>query len=158
MAVTGKSYVNITPGKLNAGQPEIVYVNENSSITALRGAPVIITSGYPAECGANPALIFGFLVEAGRNKAAVTTDKGQGIYPARFGKQFAGTLNATLTQAMIGSVANLVKGSSTWYLDTSTSISSVAQCRIEEVAEGFEIGDTAPVVYFTVLQAKIEES
>jgi len=157
MAVTGKSYVNITPGRLNAGQPEVVYVSENSSVTALRGAAVVRTGGYILECGANPAAIFGFLAQAGRNTTAAGKDK-IGVYPLRFGQTFVGTLKATLTQAMVGSVANLVAGSSTWYLDTSTSISSVAQVVIEGPAEGFAIGDTNPTVYFTPVQGVIEES
>lgn len=157
MAVTGKSYVNISPGKLNAGMPEVVYVKEASEQTGLRGTPVIITGGYATQVAADPALIFGFLAEAGQNGASDGA-KTAAIYPVRFGKQFVGTLKATLTQAMIGSVANLVEGSSTWYLDTSTSLSSAAQVRIEEPAEGFAVGDTNPLVYFTVLQAKIEES
>lgn len=157
MAVTGKSYVNITPGKVGAGQPEVVYVSENSSVTATRGAAVIRTGGYITECGANPAAVFGFLAEAGNNNAAAGSNT-IGVYPVRFGKTFVGTLKATLTQAMVGSVANLVAGSSTWYLDTSTSISSAAQVVIENPAEGFAVGDTNPLVYFTVIQSKVEES
>lgn len=157
MAKTGKSYVNISPGKLNAGMPEVIYVKEASEQTGLRGAPMVITSGYATQMAADGVLLTGFLAEnAGNGASAGATESA--IYPVRFGKQFVGTLKATLTQAMIGSVANLVEGSSTWYLDTSTSISSVAQVRIEEPAEGFEVGDTNPLVYFTVVQAKVEES
>lgn len=153
---TGKSYVNITPGKLNAGMPEVIYVKEASEQTALRGAPMVITAGYATQMAANGVLLFGFLAEAGQNGASDGA-KTSAIYPVRFGKQFVGTLKATLTQAMIGSQANLVQGSSTWYLDTSTSISSVAQVRIEDVAEGFAVGDVNPLVYFTVIQADVEE-
>ena len=157
MAKTGKSYVNITPGLQGAGQPEVRYINESSSMSGLRGAPVVNTAGNITELAANGVLIYGFLAEAG-NSASATGLNDIGIYRARLGTQFAGTLKATLTAAMIGSIANLVKGSSTWYLDTSTSISSVAQVYIEDVAEGFEIGDTQPIVYFTLIQSMIEET
>jgi len=157
MAVTGKSYVNITPGLQAAGQPEVKYISETSSMSGLRGAPVVSTAGHITELAANGVLIYGFLAEAGNSNSA-TGLNDIGVYRARLGTRFAATLKATLTNAMIGSIANLVKGSSTWYLDTSTSISSVAQCYIEDVGEGFEIGDTQPIVYFTLIQSMIEES
>lgn len=150
MAVTGKSYVPITGGTVGAGVPEVVYVAENSSVTATKGAPVTISSGYATQCSANPATVYGFLETAGANNAAQGTSKSR-IIRAKAGARYVGTLKATLTQAMIGSVANLVAGSSTWYLDTSTSVSSAAQVQVEAPAEGFAIGDTQPLVYFTFI-------
>lgn len=154
---TGKTFAQISPGKLVAGQPEVVYVSEKSEQNFFRGAPVVRTGGYAVEMAANGVLLYGFAAEAARSGSADGV-YDTAIYPIRFGRNFVGSLKATLTQAMIGSVANLVESASTWYLDTSTSISSVAQCVIEGVAEGFAVGDTNPLVYFTVIQADVEES
>jgi len=154
---TGATYVRISPGKLVAGQPEVVYVAEKSEQNFFRGAPVVRTGGYAVEMAANGTAIYGFAAEAARSGSADGV-YDTAIYPIRFGRNFVGSLNATLTQAMIGSVCNLVESASTWYLETATSISSVAQCVIEGPAEGFVIGDTKPLVYFTVIQADVEES
>lgn len=154
---TGKTFVAISPGRVVAGQPEVVYVKEGSEQTFDRGAPIVRTSGYAVEMGANGVLLHGFAAEDGRSGAADGTYE-TAIYPARFGRTFVGSLDATLTQAMIGSVANLVESASTWYLNTADSLSSVAQVVIEGPAEGFVVGDIDPLVYFTVKQAMIEES
>ena len=153
---TGKTFVAITPGKVTAGQPEVVYVKEASEQTFDRGAPLVRTGGYAIEMAANGVLVYGFAAEDGRSGAANGTYE-TAIYPVRFGRNFVGSLDATLTQAMIGSVANLVESASTWFLDTTGSISSVAQCVIEGPAEGFVVGDTDPLVYFTVIQSMVEE-
>jgi len=154
---TGKTFVAISPGKVVAGQPEVVYVKEASEQTFDRGAPIVRTSGYATEMAANGILLYGFAAEDGRSGAAAG-DYETAIYPCRFGRNFVGSLDATLTQAMIGSVACLVESASTWYLCTLTSVSSVAQVVIEGPAEGFVVGDTDPLVYFTIIQAMVEES
>lgn len=153
---TGKSYVPITPGRVVAGQPEVVYVPEASEQTFDRGAPLVRTAGLATEMAANGILLYGFAAEDGVSASSAGI-VNTAIYPVRFGRTFVGSLKATMTTAMIGSVANLVEASSTWYLDTSTSVSSVAQCVIEGPAEGFVVGDTNPLVYFTILQADVEE-
>lgn len=154
---TGKTFVPISPGRVVAGQPEVVYVKEKSEQNFFRGAPVVRTAGYATEMAANGVLLYGFAAEAARSGAADGTYE-TAIYPARFGRTFVGSLDATLTQAMIGSVANLVESASTWFIDTTASISSVAQVVIEGPAEGFVVGDTDPLIYFTVIQSMIEES
>lgn len=153
---TGKTFVPISPGKLVAGQPEVVYVKEGSEQTFDRGAPLVRTGGYAVEMGANGVLLYGFAAEDGRSGAANGTYE-TAIYKCGFGKNFVGSLDATLTQAMIGSVANLVESASTWYLNTADSLSSVAQVVIEGPAEGFVVGDTDPLVYFSVIQSMVEE-
>lgn len=153
---TGKTYVPITPGKLTAGMSEVVYIPEKSEQNFFRGAPVVRTGGYAVEMAANGVLLYGFAAEAASSGSADGV-YNTAIYPVRFGRNFVGSLNATLTQAMIGSVANLVESASTWFLDTTASISSVAQVVIEGPAEGFAVGDTKPLVYFTVIQADVEE-
>lgn len=153
----GKTFVPITPGRVVAGMPEVVYVAEGSEQTFDRGAPVVRTSGYAVEMASDGVLLHGFAAEDGSSGSANGV-YNTAIYPARFGRTFVGSLDATLTQAMIGSVANLLESASTWYLATLTSVSSIAQVVIEGPAEGFAVGDTDPLVYFTVVQAKIEES
>lgn len=154
---TGKTFVAISPGKVIAGQPETVYVKEGSEQTFDRGAPIVRTGGYALEMAANGVLLHGFAAEDGRSGAADGTYE-TAIYPVRFGRTFVGSLDATLTQAMIGSVANLVESASTWYINTADSLSSVAQVVIEGPAEGFAIGDVDPLIYFTVKQVCVEEA
>lgn len=153
---TGKTFVAISPGKVQAGQPEVVYVKEASEQTFDRGAPLVRTAGYATEMAANGVLLYGFAAEDGRSGAAAG-DYETPIYKCGFGKNFVGSLDAVLTQAMIGSVANLVESASTWYLNTADSLSSVAQVVIEGPAEGFAVGDTDPLVYFSVIQSMVEE-
>ena len=154
---TGKTFVPITPGRIVAGMPELVEIKEASEQTFDRGAPLVRTGGYAVEMGVNGVLLYGFAAEDGRSGAADGT-YSVGVYPARFGRTFVGSLDATLTQAMVGSVANLVESASTWYINTADSLSSVAQVVIEGPAEGFAVGDVDPLIYFTVKQAMIEES
>lgn len=153
----GKTFVPITPGRQVAGMPEVAYVAEASEQTFDRGAPIVRTAGYATEMAANGVLLYGFAAEDGSSGSAAGV-YNTAIYPARFGRKFVGSLDATLTQAMIGSVANLVESASTWYLATLTSLSSVAQVVIEGPAEGFAVGDTDPLVEFTIIQSMIEES
>jgi hypothetical protein len=156
MAITGKSYVPIGSGRRSAGHPDIMWVAEQTSVTGLRGTPVTLTGGYLVQMAADGVLLWGFLDKAGANStAAGNMCPVQRIKP---GVEYTGTLKATLTQAMVGSVCNLVEGSSTWYLDTSTSVSSVAQCYIVGPAEGFAIGDINPIIYFTVDHNLIQDT
>lgn len=156
MAKTGKSYKQISPSKLTAGMPEIHVVAEASEQTAILGAPVVVTAGYSTECAtATAAAIYGFL-ESNASNGASDGAKNSRILKANAGVRFTGTLEGVLAQTQIGGVANLVVASSSWYLGTATSISSAAQCMILGPAEGFNIGDTAAVVEFVVLNDKIQ--
>ena len=154
---TGKSFANIGVGEQDGYTQLACYdLKEASSQTYTVGAPVIRSAGYIKEAGANPATIYGFAVKAGGNGASdgATTAKVAKALP---GRRFTGTLSATsLAQAMIGSVVNLVAASSTWYLNTATSISSAAQCKIEGIAPRFALGDSMAEVVFTVIDDKID--
>lgn len=155
MAVTGKSYVPISAGPLEAGMPSVEVKAEASSQTALRGAPVVLTSGYATECSGSPTSIYGFLERAASNGASDGAEDSY-ILRAAPGRRFTGTLNATLTQAMIGSTAALLVGSSTWHLDTTASKSDSQAALIEGPAPGFAIGDTDPEVIFVLLNDVIQ--
>jgi hypothetical protein len=157
MAITGKTFVPITPAELPfGGAPELYEYPEGSSQTGSVGAPVAFTSGYIKEAAANATLIFGFLEKAGQNTAA-DGDKKARVFRAAPQRRFTGSLDtASFTQAMIGSVCNLVESANTWYLDTSTSISSVAQCVIVGLAKSFAVGDADPEVIFIVEDSKIQ--
>lgn len=156
MPKTGPTYARIKPMRRASGMSEIVRVKEKSSAVHIIGAPALITAGYAGEAGANPALIAGFFATPGANSATDGATEAfiDKAYP---GKEYVGSLNATLSQAMINSVANLTVSASTCFLDTTASISSAAQCVIVGPALGYAIGDTKPLVIFTVLGDKIQK-
>jgi len=153
MAITGKSYVNISPGKLGAGMPTVLELAEGSSETGLRGSPVTITSGYVVDMAVG-GQCFGFLAEPANNDTADGLSNIK-VYRAENGRLFTGTLKATLTQAMIGSSVALSRGSSTAYLDTATA-TSTHNCVVIGPVPPFAVGDTNPVVYFQVIGQSIE--
>lgn len=157
MAITGKKYVPISPGRRQAGLPRVVWKEEASSQTGTQGAPVYIDAGY-AKAGTTSNKLYGFLESAQSNSAANGDDKSR-VLVAEEGKEFVGTLGnvTSFTQAMVGSYAQLTVGSSTYYLQTvASSVSSNANCRIERPAGNFAVGDSTPEVVFTVIESFIQ--
>lgn len=154
---TGKSFANIGVGEQDGYTQLACYdLKEASSQTYTLGAPLIRSAGYIKEAGANPATVYGFGVRPGQNGASDGA-KNAKVAKALPGRRFTGTLSVTsLAEAMIGSSVNLVAASSTWYLNTATSISSAAQCKIEGPAPRFTYGDSMPEVVFTVIDDKID--
>lgn len=154
MAKTGSSYELIGPFRVDAGFPRVEPLAEASVQTYLQGAPVLNSAGYLTEYTAGGGTLHGFAADAGQNGASAGAKTGR-YYRAGGNVRFVGTLNATLTQAMIGSVATLIKASSSWYLETATSVSSDAECVILGPVLPFAVGDTDPLVEFAVLESKI---
>lgn len=156
MAKTGPTYVPIGPGRRAAGLPEIERWPEGSSQTFGIGMPALISGGYADAAGADPAAIYGFFTTPGNNSASDGVDNAF-IDVAKPGKEFVGSLNATLTQAMLGSVAQISVSGSTAYLDTAAGSSSIGQVIIKKPALGYSIGDIKPLVVFTLLADKIQD-
>lgn len=156
MPVTGKSFAAIGPNEVQAGIPLHFDLKEASSQTFTVGAPVQLSAGYVQEMATNASAIKGFAAKAGGNGASdgATTAKFVEVQP---GRRFQGTVSVTsATQDLIGSAVALAKASSSWYLATATSLSSIAQCHIEGFARGFREGDSMPEVIFTVDQVAIQ--
>jgi hypothetical protein len=87
------------------------------------GAPVVLTSGYIDECGADPALILGLARKAGQDGTAAG-DKSNLVEMAAPGVLFMGNLSnagdtAVTAQTSIGAVYGIAKHSSSgkWYVD-----------------------------------------
>ena len=147
MAQTGKQWDAITAGKIGAGMPELVSLAEASTQVAKRGAPGVLTSGYFIEAATSAVcdLLHGFFEQDGQSLASDGLKKAR-VLVARPGTKYVGSLNATLTQAMIGSKICLVVNSSTWVFNTATS----GKYTLVGPAEGFQIGDTYPLIEVTI--------
>lgn len=155
MAKTGPTFAPITPARRASGMSEVERFPEGSANTHTIGAPAILSGGYIDEAGANPTAVYGIFTTPGQNLAADGTANAfvDRLYP---GKEYMGSLNATLTQAMIGSVVALVESASTWYFDTTTAVSASAQFAIKGPALGYAVGDSKPLVIVTALGDSIQ--
>jgi hypothetical protein len=156
MATTGTAQ-GITPGSRWAGLANCVDVLENSVQTYKLGAPLVIdASGLAAAIATNGTLIYGFALKDGQNTAAGGSKYAK-IFKVAPNDRFEGTLSvASWAQSLVGSKVAFGVVSSTWVLQTLTSISSIAQAVVLGVNSNWQPGDTNPIVIFSVLNANIQ--
>jgi len=161
MAQTGKTYVPISPGDRAAGVPKTMgMLPEASAQTYLKGAPVLLSSGYIREGSSVPQTIRGFARVAGQNLASDGA-KNASFYVAETGKHFIGTLGTeVLTFTHIGIKALLSKSASSWFVNAATA-ATTASASYNCFIDGYDttrwsIGDTSPEIIFTVIPACIQ--
>lgn len=160
MAVTGKSYVAITPSMLGAGFPQADGIGkglaEASVQTYLKGAPVLLNaSGYIAEGASIPQAIYGFARIPGQNGASDGA-KTPSVYKAKPDQVYIGTFEGTLVTSHLGASAMLSKSSSSWFLKISTGASASYNAILLGPGPRFAIGDANPEVLFTLISSKIQ--
>jgi hypothetical protein len=148
----------ISPQQHEAGFPFVEYHAEVASSVFKAGAPLVRdANGFMAECGAAPALIYGFAVNDGQNLASSGLNGDScAVYRAKPGTKFEGQLIGTLTQTMEGENYGLVKNGTTLYWEI---IPADAGDQIEVVGHSsrMPIGTVDPIVDFTVDAANIQE-
>jgi hypothetical protein len=135
--------------------PEVEWLPEGSSQTFKIGAPVEISGGYVVQhvSSANSE-IYGFALKDGANGATDGASKSMVARVTR-GGEFVGSYDGVLSASQLGlATFDLALSGSTWYVNTS---SDTAQVRIKAPALGYAVGDTDPLVIFTVLDACIQE-
>lgn len=154
MAKTGPTFAEIRPGRRAAGMPEVEWLPEGSSQTFKIGAAVEVSAGYIVEHDSgNNSEIYGFALKDGANAATDGANKAMvaRVYP---GAEFIGSFDGTLNASHLGAaIFDLAESASTWYVHTSDG---TAQVRIKAPALGYAVGDTDPLVIFTVLDACIQ--
>jgi hypothetical protein len=104
-------------------------VPESASCTFKKGAPVVVTSGYLGECGADPVLILGLARKNGQGGAAAG-DKLQVVDIAMPGILFMGNLSNAADTA-VGAATDrftpygILKETTygTWFVDTGETSS-----------------------------------
>lgn len=80
-------------------------------------------SGYIAECGADPASIYGIAAEAGHNTVAAGTNT-LAVYRIRPGELYVAKSNTTTDQAHVGLNYGVVNDSSVWKVDISETVNT----------------------------------
>lgn len=159
MAVTGKSYVAITPDSRAAGFPPVdgaKLLLEASSQTFTKGAPVVLNaSGYIAEGASIPQAVYGFARIAGQN-GATDGAKVPSVYKAKNGDLYVGTFEGTIAQSHIGASAMLSKSASSWFIKISTAASASYNANIRGIRSPFAVGDTNPEILFSLIETKIQ--
>jgi hypothetical protein len=135
-------------------------VPETASVTFLMGALVVCTSGYLAECGADPALILGVASAAGHNGATDGLYK-QTVYLAHPDTLFVANLDtsggggvgtgvtAATDRFLTYGVAK--RSSSHWYVDKSDTTNK--RVRIFDFWDEDAIGDVMGRVLFKFVGA-----
>jgi hypothetical protein len=136
---------------------------EAATQTFKAGAPVVLSSGYLQECGADPALVMGIASRNGQNGASAGL-KRQTVILAHPDVLFLGNLDngsaGTASAATdIGKKYGIAKhgGTGHWYVDsTDTSNTRVVIWDVwDGVINGQQaaVGDTMHPVYFSFLVA-----
>lgn len=157
MAVTGKTSIPVIPGVRKIG-PLVRRKPEASAQTHPVGALAVITSGFAASAatGCVSTNIYGFFVKAGQNLAA---DGGANtaIYRAEQGKDYHAVLDGVWSNTYRGATCAVsMNTAGAVILKVGTAVSASSAARIGDVVDGFTVGDTNPVVTFTLLDSAIQ--
>lgn len=156
MAAKTGALAQIDVGPATAGMPQVVVLGEATSQTYGIGAPVFINaSGYIQAMATNDTAFYGFAAQAGQNNATDGAVDAR-VYKINAGTIFEGTLSiASVVQANIGSHVGFQTSGSTAFLDTANA---TAKFVIVGINDRFTAGDNKPRVYFTVMNANIQDS
>lgn len=156
MAVTFATATPIRPAK--SAKVRAVKIPEASSMTFPRGAPGVVSAGYLTVVTGNlPQTITGFTRLAGQNGASDGAKNGS-VYLCTPGTPWQGTLRDTLAATHRGAKALIsVNSAGSAFLTIVTASSASYNCKIEGWESNVAIGDTNPVVTFTVLFSKIDQ-
>ena len=154
MAKTGPTFSRIKPMSVAAGMPRVERLPEGSSNTFIIGAPIVESGGYLDQMATNGSELLGFALKDGGNTAADGGTKSQ-LALAR-GQEFVGSFDGVLNATDLGAAYPLLYSASTWYIGTNTDLTNTVTIR--RPALGYAVGDTDPLVIFTVLDAAIQEA
>ena len=134
-------------------------VPETASVTFKRGAPVVCTSGFLAECGADPALILGIASKDGQNGGSNGLKK-QVVYIAHPDVLFKGNLDdsgaigtgvtAATDRFLTYGIAKRASGG-LWYVDKADTTNK--RVRIWDFWDEDAIGDIGGRVIFQFVGA-----
>lgn len=154
MAITGQ-LKSMDVGPLSAGMPEIVEMGEATSQTYGTGWPLFVNaSGFLQACATDATVFYGFAATAGQNLA---TDgaKNARVFKIAPNRIFEGTLSAaSVAQSLIGSHVGWQSSGSTAYLDTANATQKFV---LKGIHHKFAAGDNKARVYFTVMNANIQD-
>lgn len=150
------AYLPLSPQQSVAGiEMRVAMEPEVASSTWKAGAPLVRdANGFMAECGAAPATVWGFAVNDGQNLASSGLKKCA-VYRPQQGSRLEGVLKvAALTATMAGEPYRLVKGADgIWYVDQANA----GPMNVDGWSSKVKIGDTDPIVDFTVLASGLQE-
>lgn len=136
-----------------------VEVPESASATFSKGAVVLISSGYLAEAGADPAVLLGVATRAGQNGGSAGA-KSQHVEVAHPGNLFMGNLDtsgaedAGVTAATDRGVAYGIQkhaSNGSWYVDKSDTTNK--RVRVVEFWSEDTVGDIKGRVIFSFVVA-----
>ncbi len=148
--------ITISPQQSQAGiEAKPYYLPEVAGATWKAGAPLVRdANGFMAECGAAPALIWGFAAHDGQNLASSGLKKCA-VYRAAPMVRFEGTLLEALAVTQQGESYGLVKGGDgVWYISSADAGDQVTALSYSSRST---VGSANQTVDFEVETANIQE-
>lgn len=148
------AYQAFGPQRSEAGIPFTILRPEAADEVHTVGALVLVDGdGNIAECGDDPAVIFGIAQTAGHDAAVATTLAEVHVIDSK--REYDGVAKGTLTATMVGEDFGVLKSTDDiWVIDLADTTNTCVT--IIDIPETSTVGGTDQIVTFRFMQANIQ--